>query len=261
MERVCKNCERMLYANQDYCPGCGSEWIDYRLTPKKITAEFSERYFATDNRFLITVLHLLSYPENVINGYITGQRKKYVNPASFYFISLTLIGLQVFIMKTFSPELLGFTEELEKTSLKGYLDYFYDYMGLFTAFLIPVYAVSGLIIFSDTKKYNFTEHLIFFIYVYGLSNIIISLFTPLFIIFEVSFQTSSIILAPISLIQIGWYYKRCFKLTITKSIVKTILIFLLYTVMQLFLILFLGMIAIGMIYLFNPEFLSNIKIA
>jgi len=260
MERHCKNCDRLLYASQDYCPGCGSEWIDYRLTPKRITAEFTERYFATDNRFLITILHLLSYPENVINGYITGQRKKYVNPASFYFISLTLLGLQIFLMKTFSPELLGFTEELEKTSLKGYLDYFYDYMGLFTAILIPVYAASGLIIFSDIKKYNFTEHLIFFIYLYGLSNIIVSLFTPVFIIFKVSFQTSSIILGPLSLIQIGWYYKRCFKLTLTKSIIKTILMFLLYNVFQFILLLFVAVIAIGIIYLFNPEFLGDIKI-
>lgn len=250
----------MLYAGQDYCSACGSQWVDYRLTPKRITAEFTDRYLGTDNVFLVTILALLRYPEDVINGYIVGQRKKYVNPINLYFISLTLVGLQIFILKNFYPDILGITEAVEASNFKDAMNIFYDYLGLFTTFFIPAYAITGLIIFLDIKKYNFSEHMIFYIYVFGLSNIFTACFTPFMIGFDIPYSILSMMFSVLSIVQISWYYKRCFKLTMGQTILKVLLAIMLFPAVQLVFILFFTATVLGFIYLFQPEWLAQFNV-
>ncbi|GAL77065.1 hypothetical protein JCM19275_16 [Nonlabens ulvanivorans] len=119
--------------------------MDYRLTPRKITAEFTERYLGTENVFIKTCVTLFRYPEDVINGYITGQRKKYVNVINFFFISLTLFGIHIFVLKNFYPELLGFdTVSSNEKNAEEYLSYFYDYMGAINLIIHPFLCINWL---------------------------------------------------------------------------------------------------------------------
>jgi hypothetical protein len=260
MERNCKNCKKMLYARQNFCSNCGSKWVDYRLTPKRITAELSDRYLGTDNVFLVTLIALLKYPEDVIHGYITGQRKKYVNPASFYLISLTLIGLQIFILKHFAPDTLGFGELKDAESVQTYVGYFYDFIGLLTTFFIPVYALTGYLVFIDSRKYNFSEHLVFCIYVFGLLNIFTFLLTPLVIGFEIDYQVISLIITPLSIIQFAWYYKRCFQLDTGQIVLKTFIALIIFQIISVIYLVFFVVIIIGLIFLIQPELLTSITI-
>ncbi len=188
MDRHCKNCDQLLYDKHKFCFNCGSRWINYRLSPVSIVHEFSNKYLGSDNVFLVTIIALFRYPEDVINGYINGQRKRYVNPINFYLISLTLIGLQFFVLKNFAPDLLGYSEVNETSELgKSFLDYMYDYFGLWTTFMLPAYVITGYLVFINVKHYNFSEHVIFYVYAFGLMNILTALFTPVMMYFEISF--------------------------------------------------------------------------
>lgn len=264
MERNCKNCKKLLYAQQNYCSHCGSKWVEYRLTPRKITTELSNRYLGTDNVFLVTILGLLRYPEDVINGYISGQRKKYVNPINFYLISLSLVGLQIFILKHFAPDTLGMNiAELNNgqnntgQSIESYSEFFYDYIGAFTTFFLPAYALSGYIVFLDIKKYNLTEHLILYVYVFGLVNIVTFLATPLMIGFDIPYQIVSLGLTPLIFLQVAWYYKRCFKLDIQQTVLKGLLAIIVFNVVSVILMIIITTIVVAFIFFLNPDILNT----
>ncbi|PPK93592.1 uncharacterized protein DUF3667 [Nonlabens xylanidelens] len=264
MERNCKNCKKLLYAQQNYCSHCGSKWVEYRLTPRKITAELSNRYLGTDNVFLVTILGLLRYPEDVINGYISGQRKKYVNPINFYLISLSLVGLQIFLLRHFAPDTLGMnvaeiTNVQNNTgqSLENFTDFFYDYIGAFTTFFLPAYALSGYIIFLDIRKYNFTEHLILYVYVFALVNIVTFVATPLMIGFDIPYQMVSLALTPFIFLQVAWYYKRCFKLDVQQTVLKGLLAIIVFNVISAILMIIVIIIAVALLFFFNSDLLNT----
>ncbi|WP_158441673.1 DUF3667 domain-containing protein [Nonlabens dokdonensis] len=250
----------MLYARQNFCSNCGSKWVDYRLTPKRIVTEVSNRYLGTDNVFLVTLIALLKYPEDVIDGYIKGQRKKYVNPASFYLISLTLIGLQIFILKHIAPDTLGFGDLKDAESVQTYVGYFYDYIGLFTTFFIPAYALTGYLVFIDTRKYNFSEHLVFCIYIFGFINILTFLLTPLVIGFTIDYQVISLIITPLTIVQFAWYYKRCFQLNLGQIVLKTLIAMIVFQIISVIYLIFFVVIIIGLTFLIRPELLKSITI-
>lgn len=256
----CKNCKTRYTSKFHYCPNCGAKWVDYRLTPRKITNEFTEKYLGTDNVFFRTCITLFRYPEDVINGYITGQRKKYVNVFNFFFISLTLFGLHIFILKNFYPELLGLDSlNAKENNIGEYVSFFFDYMGLLSSIFIPFYALSGWLAFYK-KKYNFVEHLVLYGYVFGLINIIIALFTPVVIAASLNYFKMSSVLSMVSFLLIGWYYKRVFQLTFWKTVWKTILLIILYFIVQTIISLIIGIIIIAGIVVFYPEALESLKI-
>ncbi|WP_105071118.1 DUF3667 domain-containing protein [Nonlabens arenilitoris] len=258
--KTCKNCTTRYSNKFNFCPHCGAQWLDYRLTPRKITTEFTERYLGTENVFIKTCITLFKYPEDVINGYITGQRKKYVNVINFFFISLTLFGIHIFVLKNFYPELLGFDNiSSNEKNAQEYLSYLYDYMGLLTSIFIPFYALTGWVTFYK-RSYNFVEHLVLFGYVFGLINLVTVLLTPVIIMTSMNYFQMSSILSVFSFILIGWYYKRIFKLSFWKTVWKTILMTFLYFIVQSVITLIIGIIVIAGIVIFYPDLLEGINI-
>ena len=95
---TCKNCDARLRTDFLYCPACGAKVIRNRITVKNLWVDFLERYFNLDNTFIRTFVHLFTKPEVVIEGYLQGIRRKYLNPISYIGIALTLSGIIVFLM-------------------------------------------------------------------------------------------------------------------------------------------------------------------
>jgi uncharacterized membrane protein YvbJ len=79
----CKNCGLALIEETNFCTACGAKVIRNRLTIKNLLEHAVEEFLSIDNKFLITITHLFTRPEVVIDGYINGLRKKYMNPISF----------------------------------------------------------------------------------------------------------------------------------------------------------------------------------
>jgi len=95
----CKNCNTQLDTKSEFCNTCGGKVIRNRLTFKNLFEHLSETFFNYDNKLLRTFIDLFKNPEVAIDGYISGIRKRYVNPISYMGIALTLSGVTFFVMK------------------------------------------------------------------------------------------------------------------------------------------------------------------
>ena len=248
----CKNCSTQLSSKNDFCPSCGGKIIRNRLTLKALFAHFSEQFLNYDNKFLKTFLHLFSKPEEVIDGYINGTRKKYVNVISYFAIAITLSGLQMFILNKFFPGVLDFSAIENKNqveSIKNIMDFTTEYQGLIMMFSVPLYALLSKITFYNNKKYNYTEHLVIFMFVTSQLSIIAVIFLLLTALTGISIMTIGGLIYPINIIYSAYCLKRLYKLDVSEIILKTFLFLLV-----LFALYIISMIVIfGGFYLIDPE--------
>jgi len=162
----CKNCGTQQQTDFDYCPNCGAKVIRNRLTFKNLSHDITERYFDLDNTFLRTFKHLLTKPELVIDGYISGIRRKYLNPISYLGIALTLSGLLYFMMQkiiTLEMYMAFFNQELNPEFYKKVMPILFDFQALVFILFIPIFAFAGWLTFNK-KGYVFSEYLVVFLY-------------------------------------------------------------------------------------------------
>ena len=189
----CKNCNKVLVDSQKYCDECGAKIIQNRLTPKVIAAQINEQFLSIDNKLLKTFIDLFKRPEVVINGYINGTRKRYIDVLEYFAVSLTLAGIQVFLMTTFFRDAIGFDSQLNQTiqSMPGRennpfagieSDIFTKYQGLIYILTVPLSALGTWLAYFITRnrKYNYTEHLVVNLYYSGQIIIITAVFSILF---------------------------------------------------------------------------------
>ena len=64
----CKNCGLALTEETNFCNSCGAKVIRNRLTLKNLLQHAVEEFLSIDNKFLITITHLFTRPEAVIDG-------------------------------------------------------------------------------------------------------------------------------------------------------------------------------------------------
>ncbi len=213
-----------------------------------------------------TFIDLFKKPEVVIDGYISGVRKRYVNPISFFGISLTLSGLSTFIIKKFYLNYLDYSQlfrgdmynnPISKKMLEDMPNATFEYSSLILSAMIPFMAIMSVIIFFD-KRYNLTEHVI--IYLYSMSALsiisvcigqIVLFFTPeSYFLFSFLFYVLLILYHACAL-------KRIFKLNFGQLVIKTILFGVLFFVFYIgfVIITFLIMLLTGVINLedFRPK--------
>ena len=146
----CKNCGASLRSDFDYCPSCGAKIIRNRLTLKNVWQDISFQLFNVDNTFLKTFRHLFVFPQTVIENYISGIRKKYMNPISYFAIGITLSGLLFFVLRNvYHVDLLrnSFSD-----SAAPNVDFVFDYQGLLSYLIMPLYALMTWFLFFDQKK-------------------------------------------------------------------------------------------------------------
>jgi len=224
----CKNCERPLDSSSNYCAYCGAKIIRKRLTFKNLLAHFSEQFFNYDNKFLQTLIDLIKKPEFVINGYISGVRKKYVNPISYFAIAITIVGLQMFVISKFFPESLdvsalsvGGNEE----QTNAFLNNIMEYQSILFMINIPLYAFISWIVFLTSKKYNYTEHLVLFLYTVAQTTFILFVPQLVLVVLGKTLGDISPILLILQILYTSFCYKRVFNLS-TKGIILRSLLFL-----------------------------------
>lgn len=123
-------------------------------------------------------------PEVVCHGYITGIRKKYLNPISLLAISLTLSGAILFLMKNVAWDTIDFTKLpfANGQSSEKIMSITMEYSSFLFLFYIPLLAICGFLLFNK-KQYNLPEHVIIAMYALAAFSIIsfpYSLFTLIF---------------------------------------------------------------------------------
>lgn len=245
---ACKNCQQELSDQDKYCRRCGCEVIRDRLTIRHLVREFYESFFSWEtNRPIRTFVDLIRRPEVVIDGYISGVRKKYNNPFGYVAISLTLSGLFFFAILKFSPEALDAMMGLQSSSGnpqelgRRIQNISIEYHTLIFFALLPLFALLSWMLFYK-RKYNYAEHLILNLYAYAeISNIT-------FLIMAITIWSTELFskIAIYSLvIQTGYYsytLKRVFNLNFVQFLIKMGLLLGLVILLYIIIILFFGIL-------------------
>jgi hypothetical protein len=183
----CKTCENSLRSDFSYCPSCGGKIIRNRLTIKNIWQDIVYQVFDFDNTLFKTFRHLFTKPEVVIDSFISGARKKYMNPISYIAIAITLTGILVFFIRRAFPEGIDFdimnTGVYNAETNKALTDFMLTFYNILFILQVPILSLAGLLAFNE-KKYLFSEHLVSFMYTqaqYSLISIPISSLIVVFI--------------------------------------------------------------------------------
>lgn len=247
---TCKNCTSHLEETDNYCSNCGAQVIRNRLTIGHIFNYIGEQYFNIDNRFLRTFITLFSKPEEVIEGYINGTRKKYADAISYFAVAVTLAGLQLFITNKFFPDAMDFSK-MSKDANQFTIDmqneiqaWISEYHTLVLMFYIPLYALFSKLIFINIKKFNYTEHLVIFMYIQSQYSIFSFFYTLLLLALDISFTSIGFSLMPLLVLYSAYCLKRLHDLSFARIILKTFIFCIAFTFLFILISLVLAAIYI-----------------
>ncbi|MCF1421099.1 DUF3667 domain-containing protein [Mangrovimonas futianensis] len=226
---TCKNCESHLEETDNYCRKCGAQIIRNRLTIGNIFNYIGEQYFNIDNRFLQTFITLFTKPEEVIESYINGTRKKYADAISYFAVAVTMAGLQLFVINKFFPDAMDFSK-MNKDGNQFTIDMQNDiqtwtseYHTLFMMFYIPLYALFSKLIFINIKKFNYTEHLVIFMYIQSQYSIFSFFYTTILLALDLPFTIVGFSLMPLLILYSAYCLKRLHDLSLAGIILKTVI--------------------------------------
>ena len=241
----CKNCELSIQTHHNFCPHCGAKVIRKRLTIKALFSHFSEQFLNYDNKFLQTFISLFNKPEAVIGCYISGTRKKYVNVISYFAIAITIAGLQLYLLNKYFPELVNLssiTAKGQEELATQQLAFIQEYQSILMILYVPIYALISKIVFFNLKKYNYTEHLVIFMYISAQLSILSAILVILGAFFQLSIGTVSILTLPLQIFYSAYCLKRLYRLNIQGIILRTLIFLLVLAV--IFIIIIIAYVAI-----------------
>ncbi len=229
----CKNCEHSLRTDYSYCPNCGAKVIRNRITFRNLWYDIIERYFNLDNTFLKTFIHLLKKPELVIEGYIYGTRRKYLNPIGYIAIALTLSGISLFIMKNYAWDKIDFDGiggRMSSEAVQKIMNFSLDYNSFIYLMYVPIIAMVGYLTFNK-KNYFLSEHLVASLYILANFSILSFFFSTIFLLVspENYFQSSFLVIAFIMIYSI-YVYARVSNFGLSKNIIRGFAYFALFTI-------------------------------
>ena len=241
----CKNCNTQLDTKSEFCNTCGGKVIRNRLTFRNLFEHLSETFFNYDNKLLRTFIDLFKNPEVVIDGYISGIRKRYVNPISYMGIALTLSGVTFFVMKKMQLDMnfdvfnQGINDDFQ-SKMKNLTSEYASFMFLS---YIPIFVISSWLML---QKYNITERIVTF--TYAMAQFSLSVFIPsiLFILFAPShYMNYSLFSLLFLVLYLTWLM---YKTTRYKGVeFATQLFVFLFVSGSVFMIYSIGLIVIGLL--------------
>ncbi|MDC7995825.1 DUF3667 domain-containing protein [Altibacter sp. HG106] len=249
--KQCKNCEKSLSEAALYCETCGARYVDHRLTLRYLAEEGSRSFFNIDaNKPLRTFVDLFKRPEQVIDGYIHGVRKRYIHVIGYLTIAITVSGFFMFILQKWAPDLFNsiyaemYETDVQAEAFKSWMTFTLEYQTLIIFLTIPILAGISKLVFLQNKKYNYTEHLVLNTYAYSHISLVTTL---LFIVtfWEPSiFKWIAVSTLPIQILYFSHVLKRLFALTWTQLLLKVLLFLVVLLVVYIFLVI------AAMIYMF-----------
>lgn len=196
----CKNCNHKLESKAHFCDNCGARIIKSRISFKFLIIEF---FTAMDieSAFFRTLKKMFTKPHEVLNEYLSGVRKKYINPFTYLAIgaAIALVSFNYFsedyikiqrqvnsnqikqweelakrdlskVKNVSKKELLKLQQQQQvaKTQLKFlsfWFELFLKYFNIMSFVFLPFYAFLSK--WTYRKPHNYGEHLIMNAYLQG----------------------------------------------------------------------------------------------
>lgn len=243
---ICKNCDVPFNEDFQFCPHCGGRVVNQRVTTKSLLIEFAEKFLSYDNKFAKTFRMLFKAPETVINGYLKGARHKYINPFTYLLISITISGLNIYLMKKGFYGEINFTgsndAKIENFDMQNFTSSIFDYHSFISTAFIPFFALLSKLVFWKRKDYNFAEHNIIYCYTYNHVSILTFSLIIVLGFFVKSYMTLSALMYPIIFGYHFYALKRIFNLTIKQLILKSLLFFVLLAFFYIVILFIIGML-------------------
>lgn len=226
----CKNCNHILTEDALFCSHCGAKVIKNRLTARTLWAEAQEKLLSFEsNKPIRTFVDLFADPKQVIDGYIKGVRKRYINAFGYFTIAVTFSSLFYFIAAKFFPETLNSGYELfsfnqEQTQFGDDIkNATFEYQSLIFFLFIPFFALISWILFLDKRKYNYVEHLIINLYGYSQASITAILLYFVTIWFDSIFKYTLLFTLFLQMIYYAYMLAKVYELNLLQIGIKTIL--------------------------------------
>jgi hypothetical protein len=275
----CKNCKSPLALDQLFCSGCGAKRMHNRLNARNLVEDFTERFLNIENQFLKTFLCLFSKPEDVINGYIGGMRKRYMSAFSYFAVALTLASLYMFVFRNWfldenlmmfgqgfangaaGGEVAESTQAFSEEWAKSYMDMIFDYQSVFSFILIPLYALISKLVFWNYKQFNFIEHVVIYLYAYSQTQIISSILGIAFVWSSTGQMIVGIIVGILPFFYTMYVLLRVFDLSVSSLFLKTLFFLLIFVPIMLFFFGIIGAVAwkLGMLDSFWEQIKEQVE--
>lgn len=200
----CKNCQDPLEKDAQFCDNCGAKVIKNRITFKFLITDLFINVFGIDSKFFLTLKKMAIQPNEVINEYLIGVRKRYVNPFAFLAIGA---ALSVIIYNFYADDFIAIqssansgqiealkeTAEIDISTIKDisekelkklkskkqsakiqleFMDkmmkFMLRYFNLLTFLFLLLYAILSK--WTYRKPHNFGEHIVINAYIYGFTT-------------------------------------------------------------------------------------------
>ena len=256
----CKNCGKELESHERYCRNCGARVIHNRLTAKGLMTQLGEEFLNYDNKLLKTLKHLITKPEVVIDGFVRGVRKRYVNPVGYFTLAVSFAGLFNFFLNKFFPDLMKEvfsavnTNEAQLEASMEFSAAIIEYQSLIFFASIPLLALISRIVFYKNKQYNYTEHLVLNIYTYSEASILTTLLSFATIWSKTLYPIVAYAVMPLQIVYYSYVLKRLFNLSFGQLLIKILLFLLILIPLYLFFV-----IIAAIIMLINGDFKELIE--
>jgi len=271
----CKNCNHIIENDAQFCDNCGGKIVVQRITFKQLFLEFFINVFGVDSKFFLTLRKIATHPDEVINEYLSGVRKRYVNPFAFLAVGA---GLSLLVFNYFADDFIAINNsiqsdqikelkqkaELDLSSLKntdkkqlqklqiekntaqmqlkfmdGWMKFMLRYYNLLTFVFLLIYAILSK--WTYKKPHNFGEHVVINAFIYGFLTYITLIFFMLAIAIHPTIYSYSIL---IYVLFYMYAFGKFYKLSIRNSILK------LFRFLLGLIVLFVSLTIVGIVVVF-----------
>lgn len=238
----CMNCQSTITGR--FCSSCGQDHRHRNLAAADLLQNAIEAVFSVESPMWRTVAHMLYKPGRVAADYVSGMRRRYVNPLKYCFAcgALAAITVQVLVMLG-EGRAAGITSPDMHAEFRVILEWFAQWFHVVYFLSLPLLAVMFRAANPNGGR-TVLESLVLCLFVYGQ---VFLLQIPLMPLIEFVHPWFAYVSSAIGLAYLSWgaaqfYNGRKWLIAVIAAAVH-----LLHSVILMMLLLILGLIALPMI--------------
>jgi Protein of unknown function (DUF3667) len=182
----CKNCGAESPGR--YCIECGQELDPKRLAVKTILHDVTHGILHWENSILKTLKHLILKPGNTAKDYISGKRKAYVKPFSYFIFMQTLFVIVFHLMSdryfAFMNVTFKSSSDTMQTKVMEIQHLVSNYVNYLNYFMPVVFAFYLYLFFRKRTGINYAEAMAASFYWVG-TTLVFSIILMLLAVFDI----------------------------------------------------------------------------